>query len=62
MLSIARHSKKHDAWIANKRMNNGIKKDPNNVITNLTRFKLIEDEVKVLGFNLKHDGLSRPEN
>ena len=32
------------------------------MITNLTRFKLIEDEVKVLGFNLKHDGLSRPEN
>ena len=34
------------------------KKLPNNVITNLTRFELTEDEVEVINFGLKH-GVSK---
>ena len=57
----ARHQKKHDTSIVNKRITDGIKKNPNNVITNLTRFELIDDEVEVLNFGLKHGVLSRPK-
>ena len=44
--------KKH-ALIVNKRITDGIKKNPNNVITNLTRFELTDNEIGVLNFVLK---------
>ena len=55
------NQKKHDALIVNKRITDGIKKNPNNVITNLARFELTDDEVKVLNFGLKQSALSRPK-
>ena len=36
-------------------------KNANNVITNLTRFELTDNEVEVLNFGLKHVVLSRPK-
>ena len=60
-VTSARHQKKHHALIVNKRITDGIKKNPNNVITNLTRFELTDDEVEVLNFGLKHGVLSRPK-
>ena len=37
-VTSARHQKKHDALIVNKGITDGIRKNPNNAITNLTRF------------------------
>ena len=37
-VTSVRHQKKHDALIVNKGITDGIKKNPNNVIKNLTRF------------------------
>ena len=60
-VTSGRDQKKHNALIVNKRITDGIKKNPNNVITNLTRFELTGDEVEVLNFGLKHGVLSRSE-
>ena len=51
-VTSVRLQKKH-ALIVNKRITDGIKKNPNNVITNLTRFELTDNEVGVLNFVLK---------
>ena len=59
-VTFAWHQKKHDGLIVNKRITDGIKKNPSNVITNLTRFELTEDEGEVLNFGLKSNVLSRP--
>ena len=60
-ITSAQHQKKHDALIVNKRIITGIKKNPYNVITNLSTFKLTEDEIEVLNFGLKHGVLTRPK-
>ena len=57
-VTSARHQKKHDALVVNRRITDGMKK---NLITKLTRFELTDDEVKVLNFGLKHGVLSRPK-
>ena len=57
--TFARHQKKHGVFIVNKRITDDIKKNPNNVIINLTRFKLAGNEVEVLNFGLKHGVSSR---
>ena len=38
---------------------NGIKKNPNSIITNLTDMELTENEVSALKFGLKHGLLTR---
>ena len=60
-MTSARHQKRHDAFIVNKTITDSIKNSANNVITNLTRFELTEDEVEVLNIGSKHRVLSRPE-
>ena len=60
-ITSARHQKKHDALIVNKRITDAIKKNPNNLITNLTRFEITFNEVEVLNFGLKQGVLSRPK-
>ena len=40
---------------------NGIKKNPNSIITNLTDMELTENEVSALKFGLKHGLLTRPK-
>ena len=59
--NIQLNSLKNDALIVNKGITDDIKKNPNNVIINLTRFKLPEDEAQVLNLGLKHGVLSRPK-
>ena len=56
-----RHVKKLDALVINKRIIDGIKPNPNNLVTNLTSFELTEDEVEVLRLGLKHGLLVRPK-
>ena len=46
--------KKPDAVIVNKTIRDGIKKNPNVVITNLTDMELIENKVSFLKYGLKH--------
>ena len=53
-MTSARHQKRHDAFIVNKTITDSIKISANNVITNLTRFELTEDEVEVLNIGSKH--------
>ena len=56
-----KHQKNLDAIIVNKTIRNGIKKNPNNIITNLTDMELTKNEVSVLKFGLKHGLLRRPK-
>ena len=60
-VTSAQQQKKYDALIVNKRITDGIKMNPNNVITNLTRFELADDKVQVPNLALKHGVLSRPK-
>ena len=55
-----KHQKKHDAIIVNKTIRDGIKKNHNSIITNLTDMELTEIEVSVLEYGLKHGLLRRP--
>ena len=57
----SRHNKKLDALVINKRIFDGIKPNPNNVITNLTDFELSEEEIELLQLGLKHGILIRPK-
>ena len=52
---------KNDNLIVNERITHDIKKNPNNVVINLTRFELTQDEAQVLNLGLKHGALSRPK-
>ena len=45
----------------NKRINDGIRKNPNEVITNLSDTELNDDEIAVLKLDLKHDLFIRPK-
>ena len=56
-----KHQKKLDAIIVNKTIRDGIKKNPNSIITNLTDTELTENEVSVLKFGLKYGLLTRPK-
>ena len=56
-----KHQKKLDAIIVNKTIRDGIKKNPNSIITNLTDTELTENEVSVLKFGLKHGLLTQPK-
>ena len=57
----ARYQKKHYPFIVFIRITDGIKNNPNNVITNSTTFELTENQVEVLHFASKHGVLSRPK-
>ena len=48
--------------IVNKTIRNGIKKNSNSVITNLTDAELTESEVPALKYGLKYGLLTRPSN
>ena len=55
-----RHQRKLDALIVNKKIVEGIKPNPNDLITNLTDIELTDDEVEVLRLGLNHGILTRP--
>ena len=57
---LARHEKKLDALIINKRIHDGVNNNPNSIITNLSNVELNEDEICVLKVGLKHGLLVRP--
>ena len=57
---LARHEKKLDALIINKRIHDGVDINPNSIITNLSNVELNEDEIYVLKVGLKHCLLIRP--
>ena len=63
MLSLhkEKHQKKLDPIIVNKTIRDGIKKNPNTSITNLTDMELTESELSVLKYGLKHRLLTRPK-
>ena len=56
-----RHQKKLDYLVINKRLNNGIRKNPNQAITNLSNIELNNDKIAVLKPDLKHGSLIRPK-
>ena len=56
-----RHQKKLYNLVINKRINDGIRKNPNQTITNLSDIELNDDEIAVLKFGLKHGLLIRPK-
>ena len=49
-----KHQKKLDANIVNKTIRDGIKKNPNSIITNLTHMELTESELSVVKYGLKY--------
>ena len=57
---LARHEKKLDALVINKRIHDGVNNNPNSIITNLSNAELNEDEICVLKVELKHGLLIRP--
>ena len=57
---LARHEKKLDALIINKRTHDGVNNNPNSIITNLLNVELNEEEICVLKVGLKHGLLIRP--
>ena len=56
-----RHQKKLDDLVINKRINDGIRKNPNQTITDLPNIELNDDEIAVLKLGLKHGLLIRPK-
>ena len=56
-----RHKEKLDNVLINKRINNGIRKIPNQTITNLLDTELNDDKIAVLELGLKHGLLIRPK-
>ena len=54
-----RHQKKLENLVINKRINDGIRKNPNQTITDLSDIELNNDEIAVLKLNLKHGLLIR---
>ena len=55
-----RHEKKYERLIVEKALTNGTKKNPNNLITNLTDQTLSKEEEDVLMFGLNHGIALRP--
>ena len=55
-----RHSKKLDALICDKKMNNASNNNPNDFITSLTGKILCNVEVEILKYGLKHGIATRP--
>ncbi|MEO0683799.1 MAG: hypothetical protein AAFY76_01795 [Cyanobacteria bacterium J06649_11] len=56
-----RHQNKLDTLIVNKHIIDGIKPNPNTLVTNLTDFELTVEELEVLNLGLKHGILLRPQ-
>ena len=56
-----RHKEKLDNVLINKRINKGIRKIPNQTITNLLGTELNDDKIAVLKLGLKHGLLIRPK-
>ena len=56
-----RHQKKLDNFVINKRINDGIRKIPNQTITNLSHIALNDNEIAVLKLGLKHGIFIRPK-
>ena len=48
-----RYQKKLDNPVINKRINDGIRKNPNQIIRNLSDIELNDDEIALLKFSLK---------
>ena len=48
-----RHQKQLDNLVINKRINDGIRKNPNQIITNLSDIELNDDEIALLKLSLK---------
>ena len=55
-----RHEKKLDKLIVEKALKDGVHKNPNPLITNLTEETLSKDEIEVLTFGLNHGVALRP--
>ena len=55
-----RHQKKLDALIVNKRIRDGVKQNPNALITNLTGNELSPDEVEILNLGIRYGIATRP--
>ena len=49
-----RHTKGNDNLIINKRINKGIRKNPNKSISNLSDIELTDSEISILNFGLKY--------
>ena len=56
-----RHKEKLDNVLINKRINKGIRKIPNQTITNLLGTELNDDKIAALKLGLKHGLLIRPK-
>ena len=56
-----RHEKKLDALTVNKHIMDGMKPNPNELVTNLANFELSANELSVLRLGLKHGLLVRPK-
>ena len=56
-----KHQKKLNTITVNKTIRDGIKKNPNSIITNLTDMELTESEASVIKYSLKHGSLTRPK-
>ena len=59
--TLNRHKKTLDTLIVNKYVTEGIKPNPNKIITNLTNCELTENEVEVLRLGLKHGLILQPK-
>ena len=49
-----RHERKFNNLIMEKRVQEGISNNPNNLITNLTNITLSNNEIEILKYGLKH--------
>ena len=56
-----RHQKKLDNLVINKRINDGIRKNPNQTMTNLSDIELNGDKIAALKLGLKHGLFIRPK-
>ena len=57
---LARHEKKLDALIINKRIHDGVNNNRNSITANLLNVELNEDEISILKVGVKHGLLIRP--
>ena len=59
--TIERHNKKLDKLIVKKALQDGVQRNPNKIITNLTGEELSKEEIDVLTLGLKHGIAMRPK-
>ena len=56
-----RHDRKFDNLIMEKRIQEGIHNNPNDLITNLTNVTLLNNEIEILVYGLNHGLAIRPK-